>query len=162
MVVVKDMAVVKDMVRATTTATRDMAIVGTDDPPEILRPTTQRLRPITLLLLLITLLRPTTLLLLLITLLRPTTQPLFLITLLLLIILLRPTTQPLLLITLFQATMPTPMQRISIIDQFLVMVFKRIGHLPVTSLSDTPHPNVTDTPHPNVTDRCGMANSRVM
>merc|ERR1719309_397171 len=76
MVVVKDMAVVKGMVRATTTATRDMAIVGTDDPPEILRPTTQRLRPITLLLL---------------------------------------------LITLFQATMPTPMQRISIIDQFLVM-----------------------------------------
>merc|ERR1719474_2018505 len=85
MVVVKDMAVVKDMGKATITATRDMAIVGTDDPPEILRPTTQRL-------LLIILLRPTTLLLLLITLLRPTTQAL-------------------LLITLFEATMPIPMQR---------------------------------------------------
>merc|ERR1719474_2663492 len=115
MVVVKDMAVVKDMGKATITATRDMAIVGTDDPPEILRPTTQRL---------------------------------------LLIILLRPTTLLLLLITLLRAIMPTPMQRIYIINQFLVMVLKRIGHLPVTSLSDTPHPDVTD--------RCGMANSRVM
>jgi len=169
MVVEKDMAdmvVEKDMARATT-ATRDMAIVGTDDPPEILRPITQRLRPTTLPLRLITLLRPTTLPLLFITLLRPTTQPLLLITLL------RHTTQPLLLITLIlstvctllQSTMPTPMQRISIINQFLVMVLiKPIGHLrSVTSLSDIAHSTpLADTTHPDVTDRCGMANSRVM